>query len=390
MTLTFIPTTTSTHPKAVKRKSVQTRHAASSIPVSIPTQSKRSLPPKTHIRNDLEEHAMNKNPPEPVAYPHVPESSTLVEESYKEHVSRQPSRRSFHKEEKEDPIINEEDITPQKPPIPVPHPDEETKSIKPARTPQLDPALIVDPRLRLKLALPPSNPKLMRPKDYHLGHKTEDRQMPITQPNIVPTNLDRPTANSSKFIQNRIDKVKQDRFDPVQAVAELMIKDREAVRRVQTRVTAQSLNIDRNTTQYSNLTPINTHWVHQHSKSRTRSDHIARMEQAAGEPIMSTTSGPEPASKRIQRAKKSVSQAWLDARDTKMNAEEFKPKNLEMDTISIPYPQISDDPFANGPDAPRLTMGSLELNLEDWNRLMFYEKPVRCQDFDTVKQRVQS
>ncbi|KAJ3295587.1 hypothetical protein HK104_002491 [Borealophlyctis nickersoniae] len=179
-------------------------------------------------------------------------------------------------------------LSPSEPPKPAPHPSSSWEVSRPrvpiARTacpipipytilakqlPQnssrrgkvggIDPSKIVDPRLRGQLSLDPAvDHHTMRPPPAPrptaaLG--VSSIPIPIAA-SSRSSNLDEPTANSSKLIQLQMDSVRQAKFDPVHAVAKLIVTDKGTVRKVQDRVTAKALNVGRTAAQYSNLVSL--------------------------------------------------------------------------------------------------------------------------------------
>lgn len=207
------------------------------------------------------------------------------------HRSRQPrATASIHQ------FSDEEDPVPLKPPIPVPHPSEDVRAYprptsshaavpirsKPDPTTKsaiaptytkadptiqsksapmiskairkktgagglvraapnpLDPFLIVDPNLRGKLGIQPqTNSKLIRsavrPNKAVVSHSRFVEASAAT----VPVVLDHPAPNSLKLLKQHIKTIKDSKFNPVEAIAKLMVEDEDTIKQVHGRVTAK-------------------------------------------------------------------------------------------------------------------------------------------------------
>ncbi|KAJ3168386.1 hypothetical protein HDU87_001185 [Geranomyces variabilis] len=301
--------------------------------------------------------------------------------------------------------------------------------------------LITDPRLRVQLGITPDvNPALLRPPTQH----------PPPTPSAAPSaktdegddELARPALNSTRALHAQTRRAAAEQFDPVAAVQALMEVDGHTVRDVQSRITAKSLNIRRTHEQYHNLARIPSA-----SSSSPSPHHTATI-----------TTSPQPPPYAIPRAKKSVPKAYLAARappPPPFLATESLPQtqtqshhhhhhhprhqqHLELDTISLPYPQEgmvspyhaaaaepgeggggggvskageneNEPEEAVGPELPRretdrppisrassrnvgdilrrattmgrkTTVGEM-MDVEDWTRWQWYLRPVRVEDF---------
>ncbi|KAI8921864.1 hypothetical protein DFJ77DRAFT_444451 [Powellomyces hirtus] len=222
--------------------------------------------------------------------------------------------------------------------------------------------MLVDPRLRGQLGIRPEvNPAPARrtcPSRTEMRAASGGASSDGVAAGSAP--LARPTLNSSLAIKAQLNRVKEDSFDPVMAVQNMMISDRIAVRQVQSRVTAKALNVDRDTARYKDLVPLD-------SDPHT---HIARA-------VIDMPNNEKPIGHAIPRARKSVPASYLSNRPPPLV---IRPEYPELDTISIPYPQTSDSPV--GPSARHLSVASEELNLEDWTRWKMWRKPIQLSDFD--------
>ncbi|RKO84747.1 hypothetical protein BDK51DRAFT_27142, partial [Blyttiomyces helicus] len=179
---------------------------------------------------------------------------------------------------------------------------------------QPDPRRIVDPRLRGRLGVEPEfDPRTMRAPP-HAPKKPRDTAQPAfvntalsALPVPSPVSLDRPAPHSSKLIEKQIESVKSARFDPVHAMAALLVNDRDAVRQLQDRVTSKALNVGRNVAQYSNLVSLDPA-----PDGKRPAPHRSRggIPGPSEEPTALSTDTVPPR-KMLPRARKSVSQSWL-------------------------------------------------------------------------------
>ncbi|TPX52734.1 hypothetical protein SeMB42_g01211 [Synchytrium endobioticum] len=272
-------------------------------------------------------------------------------------------------------------------------------------------ARLVDPRLRAVLAVQPEHdPHLMRipaahaaaAATHHPSHPAAaippQHQHPV-QPTLSPPALDKPTLSSTLALEKQINHLAHAKFNTVAAMANLLHTDKDGVVRVHQRITTKALNVARKSALYKGLPPLasNSHVPPVHPVAHPFTHLDADAAAAAGgmigshpahhplpSPILSKAgpyvSGPN-GIKMIPRARKSVNKIWLDSLDLKPDFLNDARPNMEVDTIALPYPQITDDPRSPAATSgPHLALSSFSSHMEDWNRYVAYQQPVKWQE----------
>ncbi|KAJ3329974.1 serine/threonine-protein kinase KIN2 [Blyttiomyces sp. JEL0837] len=140
--------------------------------------------------------------------------------------------------------------------------------------------------------------------------------------------LEVPSINSSKRLQAML--LTRPSFDSNEVMHRKIAEGDPEIKRIQNKITTQALNVHRNKSEYEDLIPLDP----------------------ADE---SLTDQCPPKGRSIPRAKKALSQSWLAARDLKPPLEELKSPNLQVDTISLPYPQLNYDPSGQPPKGEEKT-----------------------------------
>ncbi|KAJ3087499.1 hypothetical protein HK102_010924, partial [Quaeritorhiza haematococci] len=180
---------------------------------------------------------------------------------------------------------------------------------------------IVDPRIRGMLDIfPEIDPRLLRPPPHPPRHhphphhssqlNTENKennnpphqyqQQHQQRINSVTVDLDKPTLNSSNLIRMERERIRNEAFDPVGALAEFMLVRKDEVERIKRDITRKSANVEKSAVQYHDLVPP---------------------------PILSSTSIaaqtiPSQIPRRtIPRAKKKLNQEWVQSQDLKPRLE---------------------------------------------------------------------
>ncbi|KAJ3219528.1 hypothetical protein HDU67_000473 [Dinochytrium kinnereticum] len=222
---------------------------------------------------------------------------------------------------------------------------------------------VVDPRVRGELGLQPEvDPRLMRVSALRIAPR------PLTHP-LEPAAergeeaggvLVRPSTNSSRYQAEQIRQIAEARFDADVEILNLSKRDPEEIRRLRSRVAGKSVNVGGTEPLFTNLIPISA---------------------------ASTESQPYVEKTRLPRAKKTLSKAWLDFKENRPRFEDTWAGDLEVDSISLPYPQLSYNPFEGIPNRhgdegfkPSVSIASLTANLEDVHRREFFERPLEWDD----------
>ncbi|EGF78010.1 expressed protein [Batrachochytrium dendrobatidis JAM81] len=266
----------------------------------------------------------------------------------------------------------------------------QTNTFRPSKLKQINPHKVIDPRTRAKLGLDPQQTSNAIPKG--LAHdKNNTHATPWASAHLLPQYpskaaassqiLDHPTLHSSRLIQLQMKAVSQHMFDPVQAMATVILDAPDDTREIMRRITSKSLNSSLKSTQYSNLVQINNS---SNLKKETNENSCNDLHLDSGSIYKSRDHGNIIQTKKIPRAKKAVNKTWLASMDKNPNASDFKPAHLEVDTISLPYPELRDNPFllplTNEYVKP--VIASMDVNLEDYRLSKLLAKPVWFSDFD--------
>ncbi|KAH6594603.1 hypothetical protein BASA50_006552 [Batrachochytrium salamandrivorans] len=190
------------------------------------------------------------------------------------------------------------------------------------------------------------------------------------------------SMHSSKLVQVQLDSIDRQKFNPSAAIASAMLADTPDIRAIMGRITAKSLNTSLKSTQYPSLLPSNPLLAHDANSD----DPISSTAdiKTIGTFKMGRTNTDGVYIKKIPRAKKSVSQAWFTSLERKPNPEDLRPTHLEIDTISLPYPELRDDPFQpfHKEDPAHSSISSLDLNFEDYRLSRLFETPISISSFD--------
>ncbi|KAI8923500.1 hypothetical protein BC831DRAFT_470697 [Entophlyctis helioformis] len=221
---------------------------------------------------------------------------------------------------------------------------------------EINPRKVVDPRTRAKLNM--------------------DHQSPLVSNGRLPASdstsssiLDHPGSLSSQVLHKQMQTVARSSFDPVSAMASVMVADPDEVLAIMSKVTSKSLNAGRQWSQYANLVQLDSAY--------RRADSSASHCSA----VVPNTSETVSHHRTMPRAKKVVSEAWLTSLEDKPDASEFLPLHLEVDTISLPYPELQDNPFTTVYASDGPLIGSFDLNFEDYHRWMVFDQPITSRDF---------
>ncbi|KAJ3413733.1 hypothetical protein HDV05_007636 [Chytridiales sp. JEL 0842] len=221
----------------------------------------------------------------------------------------------------------------------------------------------------------------------------DDEEIVLPEPDFS-----KPASLSTNFLTHKLNSLQNASFNPTQALSKLKASDKKTSRKVYEDVTSGALNIPRSTSEYKNLVKLDTTLLPKPKPATATSATIENQDPqlAVNAEVLSRITKP--------RAKKSVRKEWLESRSLKPNLERFRSSNFEVDTISLPFPQLSYNPFVTvsnmhkgeedgvygmfaGEEGvgtvihPVLSMGSFEINMEDTKRLFFYERPVKIADF---------
>ncbi|KAJ3035522.1 hypothetical protein HDV00_003676 [Rhizophlyctis rosea] len=150
-----------------------------------------------------------------------------------------------------------------------------------------------------------------------------------------------------------MDSVRNATFDPRAAMIDLMHTDQTAIRKVQSKITTEALNVNKNKVQYSNLVSLD---------NRSENEKYAQPT-------------------RLPRAKKNAGVSKL-RQDGKPSADELCQPEEDVDTVSLSYPKLADGPLSATSYSAQATVIS---NRSNWNidamqLWLAVEEPVRCED----------